>query len=228
MTKKKIIIGVIFIVVIILVSILAYIYSQEKHSLEAINELLSSPKKSSNIYLTYETKQEGENTVVDVYMKENFYYIVSKNADSSEIKNEAFYNPETEELVYVQNYEPKSIITISQSEQDMYNSYFNNESYFSSSHSSEEYEYLGKEEVNGKQCLKVCFTNNATEKIYYYIDLEDNRIIKEEIYDINENGEWDKKIEGTYSYSYDIVKDTDIHKFDSSSYPNYIVTEIQK
>lgn len=225
--NKKIGISIICIAIIIVVIILAsYIYPQIKYSYENVNQLLNSEKESTNIHLTSKSNNDGENTVTDVYMKDNFYYIISKNDTSSEIISESFYNPDTTELIFVQNREPKSVITfLGTSQEDMFNNYFSNERHLSENCNAETYKYRGKEKVDGKQCIKIAFINNL-ETIYEYINLEDNRIIKEEIYSMNTSNELEKSIDITYTYSYDTVTDEEIKVFDKNNYLDYQFDDI--
>ena len=225
--NKKIVISIICIAIIIIAVILTiYIYTQRKYSYENVSELLNSAKESTNIHLTSKSNKEGENTVTDVYMKDDFYYIVSKNDTSSEIVSESFYNPDTSELILVQNSEPKSVITfLGTSQEDMFYNYFSNERHLSENCNAETYKYMSKEKVEGKQCIKIAFINSL-ETVYEYINLEDNRIVREEIYSMNTSNELEKNIDMTYTYSYDTVTDGDIKVFDKNNYSDYQFNEI--
>lgn len=227
--KKKYVFSVVVITFIILViALILYLYTQTKYSLEAVSELVSSAKRLSNMHVSYDVNRRGENIVTDIYAKDNFYYIVSKNNTSSEMLSECYYNPDTSEFINIQNSDPKSIHIFSNvSQQDVYDEYFNHELFFLENHDSQEFKFLGREEIEGKQCIKVCFMNNEIEKTYYYIDLKDDHIVKEETFNYNENNEWEEVFEATYEYSYNTVTDDDVKKFDSNNYPDYITTEIE-
>ena len=126
----------------------------------------------------------------------------------------------------VQDSEPKSVITfLGTSQEDMFYNYFSNERHLSENCNAETYKYMGKEKVEGKQCIKIAFINSL-ETVYEYINLEDNRIVREEIYSMNTSNELEKNIDMTYTYSYDTVTDGDIKVFDKNNYSDYQFNEI--
>ena len=101
-----------------------------------------------------------------------------------------------------------------------------NEDFINSKNDASEYEFLGREDINGKKCLKIRFLINdeETREDYYYIDLEDNNIIKQEIYTQGySSNELEKTTELTYTYSYDTLTDNDVKKFDIDDYPDYLL-----
>ena len=91
-----------------------------------------------------------------------------------------------------------------------------------------DYKYYGKENVEGRECIKVSFEESLTDKVverYFYIDVENNYIIKCEYYEGTNDQELNKIQTEPYSYEFNSVTDDDILKFDINNYPDYQYTE---
>ena len=231
MGKKKSMIILIF-VIIIIVAIIAgvIIYKNSTYSLEKVKSLLNSGKETENMKITEEVSSENgnyENQTYEQYIKDNYIYSITKNSDS-EVIGKVLYNKENSELITVLDNQKQ--ITVNNNNLDENNKntkVLKDESFMTliNSNAGADYEYCGKEEINGKECIKVSLLNkNVVEKVekeYYYIDLEDNHIIKNEIYEGTDENNLKKTDEITYTYSYDTVKDEDILKFDRADYPDY-------
>lgn len=223
--NKKVIISLIVVILIIIIAILAnYIYTKSRYSLENVQAMLDSAKSDSNVHISEEYKgKENPNTTtvatVDTYMKDNLYYVTQKNVDG-EVILESFGNTKEQKRVDVIHTDQTIVSsTIAELEEGTNSNFL-----ILSKNATAEYEYIGKETINGKQCIKVSITNeynDKVEKIYYYIDLEDNRIIKLENYTGNNIKELEQESEVTYTYSYNTVQDKDILSFDINNYPNY-------
>ena len=226
MGKKKSMIVLIF-VIIIIVAIIAgvIIYKNSTYSLEKVKSLLNSGKETENMKITEEVSSENgnyENQTYEQYIKDNYIYSITKNSDS-EVIGKVLYNKENSELITILDNQKQ--ITVNNNNLDENNKntkVLKDESFMTliNSNAGADYEYCGKEEINGKECIKVSLLNkNVVEKVekeYYYIDLEDNHIIKNEIYEGTDENNLKKTDEITYTYSYDTVKDEDILKFDTS------------
>ena len=231
MGKKKSMIVLIF-VIIIIVAIIAgvIIYKNYTYSLEKVKSLLNSGKETENMKITEEVSSENgnyENQTYEQYIKDNYIYSITKNSDS-EVIGKVLYNKENSELITILDNQKQ--ITVNNNNLDENNKntkVLKDESFMTliNSNAGADYEYCGKEEINGKECIKVSLLNkNVVEKVekeYYYIDLEDNHIIKNEIYEGTDENNLKKTDEVTYTYSYDTVKDEDILKFDRADYPDY-------
>ena len=87
----------------------------------------------------------------------------------------------------------------------------------------------GKVKVDGKECIKVSLLNkNATDRIekdYYYINLEDNNVLKDETYIGTDKDNLEKEYESNYTYSFDTVTDEDMLHFDKADFPDYQIFE---
>ena len=231
MGKKKSMIVLIF-VIIIIVAIIAgvIIYKNSTYSLEKVKSLLNSGKETENMKITEEVSSENgnyENQTYEQYIKDNYIYSITKNSDS-EVIGKVLYNKENSELITIlDNQKQITVNNNNLDENDKNTKVLKDESFMTliNSNAGADYEYCGKEEINGKECIKVSLLNkNVVEKVekeYYYIDLEDNHIIKNEIYEGTDENNLKKTDEITYTYSYDTVKDEDILKFDRADYPDY-------
>ena len=231
MGKKKSIIILIF-VIIIIVAIIAgvIIYKNSTYSLEKVKSLLNSGKETENMKITEEVSSENgnyENQTYEQYIKDNYIYSITKNSDS-EVIGKVLYNKENSELITIlDNQKQITVNNNNLDENDKNTKVLKDESFMTliNSNAGADYEYCGKEEINGKECIKVSLLNkNVVEKVekeYYYIDLEDNYIVKNEIYEGTDENNLKKTDEITYTYSYDTVKDEDILKFDRADYPDY-------
>ena len=231
MGKKKSMIVLIFVIIIIVAIIaVATIYKNSTYSLEKVKSLLNSGKETENMKITEEVSSENgnyENQTYEQYIKDNYIYSITKNSDS-EVIGKVLYNKENSELITILDNQKQ--ITVNNNNLDENNKntkVLKDESFMTliNSNAGADYEYCGKEEINGKECIKVSLLNkNVVEKVekeYYYIDLEDNHIIKNEIYEGTDENNLKKTDEITYTYSYDTVKDEDILKFDRADYPDY-------
>lgn len=218
--NKKIIIIVIIVFVIAVALLTFYIYSKNTYSFQDVQSLLNSTKKTSNIHVKTEETVKNITTYTDVYIKDNAGYTIVHDEDGN-ILSEAFYDLQNSNLTTIVHSE-KSIISISDENHEISIPSINN-NFFTVSQSAK-FKYMGKEYINEKQCIKVCLTSESFDqasKNYYYIDLEDNRIIKCEQYNGNNLNELEKEYEIIYRYSYDDVLDSDIKSFDVNDYPNY-------
>lgn len=217
---KKIFITIIIIIFLIGILILSiFLYNKSKYSLENVTNMLNSAKEALNIHITTNYSGKEERTCTDTFLKDNVYYVITKDASSTEPIQEHFYNSEDSNLISV-NYKDKTITTISNISSNNL-PFLATTNFFLESSKNSEFKYLGKEKVDNKECLKVCLTYNSETKTYYYIDLKNNCIIREESFNLNNSGEWEKISEVTYTYSYNSVTDNDIIKFDAINYPNY-------
>lgn len=216
---------IILVFIIILVALIYFIYEKLDYTLSEVEELLNSPKSTSNMHVVIDGIENNESTYTEIFMKDNFYYVIYKTNKSANISQECYYNPETLELINVDQEQEGILETPSSSEENL--SFLTaNEDFINSKNYASEYKFLGREDINGKKCLKIRFLINdeETREDYYYIDLEDNNIIKQEVYTQSySSSELKKTTELTYTYSYDTLTDNDVKKFDIDDYPDYLL-----
>lgn len=230
--KKKIkIFAIIVIILIGIITIFAFNANLKAiYALGNVKELLNSGKESDNLYVSYKMESKDASIVIDTFMKDNYIYEVCKDEKTSEIKYESFFNPENSEKAIVMYSE--KMINISKESIDNISINSENDNFFIMSEKmTSEYKYIKKEKANGKKCIKVCITDEQGDKItkdYYYIDLEDNQIIMHESYEGTDSKRLEKNFKETYNYSYDLLTEENIKKFDINKYPEYKVNKIEK
>ena len=230
MSKRKIII---LIVAILIVAVIAgiIIYRNSTYSLEEVKKMITSGKETDNMHITIELKT-GETTtaVYEQYKKDNLVYSISKDGNSK-ITGRTLYNKETQDFITI--LDDKKMITIYKEEpkENKYGPTMATDSFMTviNSHAGADYEYCGKVKVDGKECIKVSLLNkNATdiiEKDYYYINLEDNNVLKDETYIGTDKDNLEKEYESNYTYSFDTVTDEDMLHFDKADFPDYQIFE---
>lgn len=228
--NKKTIIYIITVIVIVILLILLYnMYSNNKYSLGNITKMLNSKLNLSNIHITYEESNANSThstTTTDILIKDNFYYINTKDVETSKILTEYYYDVKDSKLIIVNN-EDLTVIELKGIEsKNFINNFLGKESFISLCGNCE-YEYIGKEEINKNQCLKICLTeknDDQINKIYFYIDEKDNNIMKMEGYKGSNSRELERTFERTYTYSYNEVTDNDNLTFDTNKYKDYSFT----
>ena len=226
--KKKIIICLVILAVLIIIGFL--VYRNSNYCVDKIKEILNSGKTSTNMHVSIEQTNlnDGKKYYLDLYRKDNLFYIIGKN-DESEVEQEILYNEKDEKTLTILH-EQKEIINSNQIENNIstyiFDSGKSNFLMLLDNTKGIKYKYHGKENVNGKECLKVSLIDEKNEEKksqnYYYIDLENNNnVIKYEYYEGESINELNKKHEELYTYSYDTVTDDDILQFDINNYPDY-------
>lgn len=233
MTKKR----VIFIfIVIIIISILLCLYYLKSiyYTLDDVSAMLNSAKLPQNVYIK-ECEYTDEYTYsTDIYIKDNIMNMYNIRESSSEnivdINSLIIY--ENQKVLDIDNI--NKIITVSNVEKnyDIYNpdkySFFNSVQQHGLYEHLGIYKYCGKENIDGKKCIKVSFTDNDENSIhvdYYYIDIESNLIIQVKSYSGSNIKELQLIKTKTWEYKFDVVTDSDIIKFDINNYPDYEYNE---
>lgn len=219
LSKKIIITTIIMLLLIGFLILFIFLYNKSKYSLENVINMLTAPKEALNIHVTTNYNNAEEHTITDTFFKNNIYYSVTKTTSSTEPIQEFFYNSEDSNLISV-NSKDKTITTISNISSNNL-PFFTTSKFFLESSKNSKFKYLGKEKIDNQKCIKVCLNYNSVSKTYYYINLKNNCIIKEESFNLNDSEEWEKISDVTYTYSYNSVTDNDIIRFDSTNYPNY-------
>ena len=227
MTKKKKILITIIIMELFLIGILVYHNIQNRiYSLDNVKLLLSIPDSSSNLHIEYDHFEgENETLIGHVYInkKDEFVYTVQKDATMT-YKVETFVNKLNKKVITIIHDDKKVICTPLKEEDLSYDIPFYDNFFIMADTNHATYQYHGKRTVDGKRCIKVSLTkeySNQVTRIYYYIDLDDNNIIKYEEYTGSDLDHLKKSFTETYRYDYNIVTYKNILNFDMSNYPGY-------
>ncbi len=214
---------IIVIIIIILIALIFFIYEKSNYTLAEIEEILNTPKSITNMHILIEGISNNELTYTEIFMKDNFYYVTYRNNNTSPIFQECYYNPEISELVNVDR-EQEGILYTPETSIENLPFLTTSEDFDNSKNNYTNFEYLGKETVNDKKCLKICFTQEDEGIENYYIDPDNNIIVKHEVYSPNySSGEIEKITDLTYTYSYNTLTDNDVKKFNVDDYPNYLL-----
>ncbi|MBO5398495.1 MAG: hypothetical protein J6A36_06195 [Clostridia bacterium] len=220
--KQYLSIGIILLIIAIFG---LFIYYKSYYSLEKVKEIISQRKElSANVQIieTYFDENNKQIAYFDNYIKDNMCYI-------AQYDNNHKY---AESLIDVNNYcisivhDTKHIIRTTSSEKI---TALGEEEFFIKVNQNANYKYYGREEVNNHDCIKfsLCLQySDNVELTYYYINLEDNHIIKLENYIGSSINDLSLKNSITYEYIYNSVVDTDILKFDKNNYLDYQYDEL--
>ena len=222
---KNLLIVLLIILIILFLGIGIYIYLKETYSLENIKEqLISNEKNMENVYIVSEINEKGTIRYMETFIENNDRYIVLKN-QSSEVLQEYFYDFETSEVVLV-NHQDKTIIQILNANKNSLNGLLPTQNLLWVTDDSN-YQYSGKENIEGKECIKISHTEEYYDLITrdtYYIDLKENQILKYEMFKGSTMDNLEKEVTYTYSYSYNTVTPEKLLKFNRSNYPDYTFT----
>lgn len=221
--------------VIILAIFLFILYQKSTYALDEISAKINSVRLPNNV-LIKEYEYSNEYTYYKTkYIKDNIQNIYSKRESNSPgIDNldvltiYEYENKKTIDINFIKKVIQVNPIMNNENNNDIYvpNSY----TFFDSisQHKLDEnlgvYKYCGKENVNGKKCIKISFTDNNEDNIhidYYYIDLETNLIIKLESYSGKNKNELNLTHTITWEYIFNVVTDNDMVKFDINDYKDY-------
>lgn len=229
--KKKILIilGILIVVCLAVCGIIFYNKSLE-YTVEETKELV---KKGSNlpeeIYLKTEYFDNEGNTVGWVESFQNGKLKHIKQASKDEVVLESFLDEEAKTFVIVfhenkqldikENY---PIDEESENSNEFIYSIKRNEKY---AHLGI-YEYLGREKVNNRKCIKVSLTDNDKDGITatnYYIDIETGYILKQE-------NVVDGKVESSIINTFDVNKvNGENLKFEKEKYSDYeVISDIEE
>ena len=223
-TKKTFIMLAIDVIAAIILFSLLMLFIKNTYNLEKVSSMISSSTLPENVHIKNEIVSDESTQYVDYYIKDDNTYVCQK--DNSLTIAETLQNTETSEQIIILHKD--KVITKSSNETDMEIPLKETFSILSEkakeSKNSVVYKYCGKENIEGKECIKVSFEEKLTDKVeitYFYIDLEKNYIIKYEYYEGSNEKELNKIQTETYSYEENSVTDNDILKFDINNYPDY-------
>lgn len=219
---KKLKLLIILIVIIILIVAVRFFSTPEYSFDDIVNLLDKSDKATDNMSIKVEDVHvNGTKYTEEIYAKDDIIYVHNEDIENMEITNK------TDEIW---NYDDKSINTIYYSTKTIASGKIegNGKSNpvtniligFSRKLKSTPkrlYKYYGITENDGKKFLKFSIeSEDSTSKLYFYINLEDENVLKTEIYRNNEH-----ESTTTITYSYGTVTDDDIFKFDINNYADY-------
>ena len=219
--KKKLIIAILIIILLIIIIIFSsFLHVQVNYSSSSVENLINSQPDSSNMYVTEEGTIDGDPIYREIFTIDGSYYVISKSSSTGDMISESFYDAENSELTIV-DLENQGIISYSDMPEDQLGFLSENDELLENL-DNYQYEYLGRTEINGKECIQIRLTNEDG-SIFdnYYINLEDNQIIKHETYEDDYFGGFNKTLDLNYTYTYDTVTDNDLKKFDMDDYPDY-------
>lgn len=242
MSKKKfILIVVIDIILVAVIVIFGFrFYETQKYSIENLDEMMSTANiASNNIYLKTDFFYEDEDDIsvenenftryMEVYKKDGKNYTVYTNS-KNEKTMEIFYNSETQKDIIV-NHIDKTVTGITLESEESGNQFNYYEDTFKFAMELNElyehrgqYKYHGKEIIDGKKYLKISITDYYKEQVdrmYYYIDLETNFVIKRESWAGETEKDLAKISSMHHTYKYNEVKDEDILEFNIENYLDY-------
>lgn len=231
--KKYIILSLILLSIIIALGT-KYYYKNYMYSLEKVSKMLNSVEFPSNVCIEHKIYLTDANeliTKINRYIKDNKEYIVQEDASLKENrigKIEQIYDYDNKENIVIYHDE-KRISSYEYEEMiprimPLKNNFFLYVQQHGVYEHCGKYEFHGKENVNGKQCIKVSFTDEYDYEVnvnFFYIDLETYFIIKYEVYHGASKADLGKTWTETYEYYPNTVTDEQILKFDKNNYPNY-------
>lgn len=231
--KRKITLTILL--VIILAIFLFILYQKSTYTLDEISAKINSVRLPNNVLIKEYEYTDEYTYYKNKYIKDNIQNIYSKRESNSPgIDNldvltiYEYENKKTIDINFIKKVIRVDSILNDENNDDIYipNSY----SFFDSisRHESDEnlgvYKYCGKENISGKKCIKVSFTDYNEDNIhidYYYIDLETNLIIKLESYSGKNKNELNLTHTITWEYIFNGVTDNDMVKFDINAYKDY-------
>lgn len=234
MSKLKRYIIIIGLIIILIILGGMYYYKNYMYSLEKVSSMLNSVQFPRNIYIEYKsyyTATMETSTIIRQYIKENKEYIVQEDGSQKENglgKIEHIYDYDNKEDILIMHNE-KTVYSypiegLLQRTMPLKMSFFLYVEQHGRYEHRGKYEFHRKENVNGKKCIKVSFTDEYEDyasRHYFYIDLETNFIVKHEAYYGDSKETLEKTHTETYEYSVNTVTEEQFLKFDINNYPDY-------
>lgn len=223
-TKLLIVIFAIIVVTISLAILVLRVLNKPEYTLEEMDAYINK-SIPNNVYYKRELFNSKNNLdiITEIYVKDEKTYVHIKD----------FKRSTDEEFLC--DYKNNTEIKINHTE-ELFEINFANNKYYSRhplyyeirAHKmffDNKYKYLGTQTLGGKEYIKILLYSRYN-RLYMYINQEDRRISKVEIYSkYDENDVKQHKYilnwKNIFSYSYDTVTDEDIPEFDINNYPNY-------
>lgn len=203
-------------------------YMRTNYSLKYISTLLENVDFTNNIHINKEIKNTDGNTDYNMYIKNNIIKISQKTK---------YFDNKNENIDFDEYITKNSIITINHNSKlisknkfeysdlkDYLNSWpFNGNSYFQhlTNKDNIDFKYLGKSNIDGKNCLKFSITHSD----YYYVfymEINSNLIIK-----IEEHLKKDHSLFSTTNYTYNLNYKKEIENFNPDNFKDYQTIPIE-
>lgn len=220
---KRIFTNLLIITLCLMIIFIIYIgYIKTEYSLETITNLLNSVDLTNNVHIKKKTKNLDGVTDYNIYIKNNIIKI-SQKTDYLDNKNEDIDFDEyiSKSSIITANHNSK-LLTENKFEfndlKEYLNSWpFNGNSYFLhlTNKNNFDFKFLGKNNINGKNCLKFSITDSDYQYIFY-MDINSNLIIKIENYINNDNS-----LFSTTDYNYDLNYEDEIENFNPDNFIDY-------
>lgn len=219
---------ILLIVLILIVVISAIFISKPEYTLSEISKLVDkSGEIPDNIYIREERIDPAGTNITEIYKKDKVIFEHFYKDDMPEYEDiiwdfnlqkhiqidYIFRNIYVEEIQGKGNTNPVNRILIGFSEM--------------LKEEDRKYRYCGKENIDGKECIKFSLTSKNDEKTYYFVDIQ-NGVLYKKIEGTNYNNNFNELFTTTYAYSYNTVTDEDILKFEINNYPDYNIQDFSK
>ena len=226
----KIILKIICTILLCLIIIIINIgYVKTKYSLNNIIKTIENVNLSNNIHIYKKINDLNGNTDYKIYIKNDIIKISQKtNYFDNTNENIDFDEYITKNSIITVNHNSK-LLSEDKFEFKSLKDYLNNSSYSGNSYflqltnkDNYNFKYLGKINIDGKDCLKFSIINNNYTYIFY-MELESNLIIKSEEY-INK----DNTLYSTTNYNYDLNFNDSIEINNLNNYKDYTKIPIEK
>ena len=222
--KKTFIMLAIDVIAAIIIFLILILFIKNTYNLEHVSSMVSSSKFPTNVHIKSEIVSDESTQYVDYYIKEDNIYVCQKDNASTIV--ETLQDLESSEQLIIMHTDKIIIKSFAMSsvEELLKDTFSILSEKAKQNKDNVEYKYCRKENIEGRECIKVSFEENLTDKVemrYFYIDLENNYIIKFEYYEGSNDKELNKIQTETYSYEFNSVTDDDILKFDINNYPDY-------
>ena len=226
----KIILKIICTILLCLIIIIINIgYVKTKYSLNNIIKTIENVNLSNNIHIYKKINDLNGNTDYKIYIKNDIIKISQKtNYFDNTNENIDFDEYITKDSIITVNHNSK-LLSEDKFEFKSLKDYLNNSSYSGNSYflqltnkDNYNFKYLGKINIDEKDCLKFSIINiNYT--YIFYMELESNLIIKTEEY-INK----DNTLYSTTNYNYDLNFNDSIEINNLNNYKDYTKIPIEK
>lgn len=219
--KKYVKILEVIIIIAAICVIILYLKNKPKYTLEELASFIND-EIGNNMYLKVEVTLEdtGGKEIEEYYMKDNSLYGHFYKDDIAQLEDVLYDYSNNQKIDIV--YDSK-IISVAKEDSLVNPVKETIQSIIDDIESSaDKYEYLGTEEIDGKEHI-VFSLEDKTEfsKTYYYLDYQNGCVDKIEYYST-----YNDKLMFTYeyTYSYDTVTDDDILTFDISDYDGFTIS----
>ncbi len=200
---------------IIIIAFILLILSIKNSNSELATILNKEVEIPNNVYVKEEMLNNANTTfITNTYKKDNFIYQHIENDDSTS-NQDIVWDFENNKEILIDNFSKTiNIFEITEDSSSPLKSIF--PSFYKDIN---KFKYDGKEIINEKNCIKFYSTIDSN-KTYFYIGVEDGLLYKKEEGQYYK-GSFTPYFKYNYTYSFNVVTDDDIMKFDISNYTDY-------